>query len=42
MRLRPEDVGIPRTAGRNVSGLRRAELADLADISLSYYTFIEP
>ena len=41
MRLRPEDVGIPRTAGRNASGLRRAELADLADISLSYYTFIE-
>jgi len=41
MRLRPEDVGIARVAGRNVSGLRRAEVAELADISLSYYTFIE-
>jgi len=41
MRLQPEDVGIARVGGRNVSGLRRAEVAELADISLSYYTFIE-
>jgi transcriptional regulator with XRE-family HTH domain len=41
MRLGPEDVGIPRAADRHFSGLRRAEVAQLADISLSYYTFIE-
>lgn len=41
MALQPEDVGIARTKGRNVSGLRRAEVAELADMSLAYYTFIE-
>ena len=39
--LQPEAVGIARTKGRNVSGLRRAEVAELADMSLAYYTFIE-
>ena len=41
MGLKPEDVGIARAKGRNVSGLRRAEVAELADMSLAYYTFIE-
>ena len=41
MRLQPEDVGLPRAAGRHATGLRRAEVAQLADISLAYYTFIE-
>lgn len=41
MRLHPEDVGIARRRGRAGTGLRRAEVAELADISLAYYTFIE-
>ncbi len=41
MRLHPADAGIAGSAGRKVPGLRRAEVADLADISVSYYTFIE-
>lgn len=41
LRLRPEDVGIPRAKGRRTRGLKRAEVASLADISVAYYTFIE-
>lgn len=40
--LRPEDVGVP-TYGerRRVLGLRREELAQLAGVSVSYYTRLE-
>ena len=40
--LRPEDVGLPRyTDRRRVTGLRREELAQLAGVSVSYYTRLE-
>lgn len=39
--LAPEDVGIPRTKGRRRRGLRRVEVAELAQISVAYYGFIE-
>jgi transcriptional regulator with XRE-family HTH domain len=39
--LRPEDVGLPEDAGRRVRGLRRAEVAALANISVQYYTRLE-
>jgi transcriptional regulator with XRE-family HTH domain len=37
----PEDVGIPRLDRRRVKGLRRSEVADLAAVSLTWYTWIE-
>ncbi|SUD47839.1 Helix-turn-helix [Nocardia otitidiscaviarum] len=41
-RLRPEDVGLRETGPRRrVSGLRREELAQLAGVSVSYYTRLE-
>ncbi|MFI5782055.1 helix-turn-helix domain-containing protein [Nocardia sp. NPDC051570] len=41
-RLRPEDVGLPEWPGRRrVNGLRREELAQLAGVSVSYYTRLE-
>ncbi|MGW1991467.1 helix-turn-helix domain-containing protein [Embleya sp. NPDC001921] len=42
-RLRPEDVGLPSTAGRHrrVPGLRREELAQLAGVSVAYLTRLE-
>ncbi|MFF3644324.1 helix-turn-helix domain-containing protein [Streptomyces sp. NPDC002564] len=40
-RLTPECVGLPRTAGRRIAGLRRAEVAALAGISPEYYTRLE-
>jgi transcriptional regulator with XRE-family HTH domain len=40
-RLAPEDVGIQRTKGRKRRGLRRSEVAELAQISVAYYGFIE-
>ena len=41
-RLRPQDVGLPGSLGhRRVPGLRRQEVADLAGVSLDYYTRIE-
>jgi transcriptional regulator with XRE-family HTH domain len=39
--VRPEDVGYPRDPFRRVQGLRREEVADLAGISLEYYTRLE-
>lgn len=40
--LRPADVGIPTAGGRRrVPGLRREELAQLAGVSVAYYTRIE-
>ncbi|WP_441249702.1 helix-turn-helix transcriptional regulator [Kitasatospora sp. McL0602] len=41
-RLRPEDVAVPDFGGRRrVSGLRREELAQLAGVSVDYYTRME-
>lgn len=41
-RLRPQDVGLPEFPGqRRVTGLRREELAQLAGVSVSYYTRLE-
>ena len=40
-RLRPVDVGLPAGARRRTQGLRREEVAHLASISTTYYTFLE-
>jgi|SRR5450755_284000 transcriptional regulator with XRE-family HTH domain len=40
-RLRPSDVGLPVGLRRRTSGLRREEVAQLASISTTYYTFLE-
>ncbi|HEY6425275.1 MAG TPA: helix-turn-helix transcriptional regulator [Pseudonocardiaceae bacterium] len=40
-RLRPADVGLPAGARRRTPGLRREEVAQLASISTTYYTFLE-
>jgi transcriptional regulator with XRE-family HTH domain len=40
-RLRPGDVGLPAGTRRRTPGLRREEVAQLADISATYYTFLE-
>lgn len=40
-RVRPEDVGLPRHGRRRVPGLRREELAQLAGVSVGYYTRLE-
>jgi transcriptional regulator with XRE-family HTH domain len=40
-RLQPEDVGIGRRGRRRVPGLRRHEVADLAGVSLTWYTWLE-
>lgn len=37
----PEDAGIPNWGTRRVPGLRREELAQLAGISINYYTRLE-
>lgn len=39
--LDPEQVGLPTHGYRRVAGLRREELADLAGVSLTYYTRLE-
>jgi transcriptional regulator with XRE-family HTH domain len=39
-RLQPADVGFP-TGRRRTAGLRREEVAQLAGISTTYYTFLE-
>jgi hypothetical protein len=40
--LSPEDVGLPGTGRpRRVPGLRREEVAQLADVSVDYYTRLE-
>lgn len=39
--LAPEDVGIRRAPGRKPVGLSRLEVAELARISVEYYSFIE-
>ncbi|MFF3362188.1 helix-turn-helix transcriptional regulator [Streptomyces misionensis] len=40
-RLTPGDVGLPDGPGRRTPGLRRAEVAELAGISVSWYTWLE-
>lgn len=40
-RLRPADVGLPTGGRRRTPGLRREEVAQLAAISTTYYTFLE-
>lgn len=41
-RLLPQDVGLPGTVGqRRVAGLRREEIAELAGVSVDYYTRME-
>ena len=39
--INPEDVGFPANPGRRVRGLRRTEIAELAGISVEYYTRLE-
>ncbi|MGW1893307.1 helix-turn-helix transcriptional regulator [Streptomyces sp. NPDC002004] len=40
-RLAPADAGLPQAPGRRTPGLRRAEVASLSGISLSWYTWLE-
>jgi len=40
-RLSPEEVGIPRGARRRTPGLRREEVAQLAHIGTTWYTWLE-
>src|SRR3954451_14868655 len=40
-RLSPEEVGLPPGTRRRTRGLRREEVARLAAISPTYYTFLE-
>ncbi|MGW1171290.1 helix-turn-helix domain-containing protein [Streptomyces sp. NPDC001153] len=40
-RLAPGEAGLPDGPGRRTPGLRRAEVAELAGISVSWYTWLE-
>jgi transcriptional regulator with XRE-family HTH domain len=40
-RLMPEHVGLPRGSRRRSPGLRRAEVAQLAGVSVDWYTWLE-
>ncbi|WIB60182.1 helix-turn-helix transcriptional regulator [Curtobacterium sp. MCLR17_007] len=40
-RVRPEHVGLPAGPNRRVAGLRRGEVAVLADVSVEYYSRLE-
>jgi len=40
-RLLPDDVGLPPGSRRRTAGLRREEVALLANLSTTYYTFLE-
>lgn len=40
-KLRPADMGLPITGGRRTPGLRREELAQLAGVGLTWYTWFE-
>ncbi|MDB5407942.1 MAG: putative transcriptional regulator [Rhodospirillales bacterium] len=39
--LKPADVGLPVTGGRRTKGLRREEVAALAGVGLTWYTWFE-
>jgi transcriptional regulator with XRE-family HTH domain len=40
-RIHPEDVGLPPGTRRRTSGLRREELAQLAGVGVTWYTWLE-
>jgi transcriptional regulator with XRE-family HTH domain len=40
-RISPEEAGLPSYGARRVPGLRRAEVAQLAGVSIEYYTRLE-
>jgi transcriptional regulator with XRE-family HTH domain len=40
-RIRPEEVGMPPGGRRRISGLRREELAVLAGVGVTWYTWLE-
>src|SRR6266566_9654849 len=40
-RLQPADVGLPSRSRRRTPGLRREEVAELANIGVSWYTLLE-
>ena len=40
-KLTPADVGLPTTGGRRTPGLRREEVATLAGVGLTWYTWFE-
>jgi hypothetical protein len=40
-RIRPEDVGLPPGSRRRTSGLRREEVAQLAAVGVTWYTWLE-
>lgn len=40
-RITPADVGLPLSQNRRVAGLRRSEVAMLADVSVEYYAKLE-
>jgi transcriptional regulator with XRE-family HTH domain len=40
-RLAPEDAGLPRGRRRRAPGLRRAEVAQIASVSVDWYTWLE-
>jgi transcriptional regulator with XRE-family HTH domain len=40
-RLRPQDVGLPKTAHRRVPGLRREEVAELVGVTSNWYAAFE-
>jgi transcriptional regulator with XRE-family HTH domain len=40
-RLRPDEAGLPASPRRRTPGLRREEVALLASLSVTYYTFLE-
>jgi hypothetical protein len=40
-KLTPTQVGLPGGSNRRVPGLRRAEVAMLADVSIEYYSRVE-
>ena len=40
-KLKPADVGLPVTGGRRTPGLRREEVAALAGVGLTWYTWFE-
>src|SRR5262249_60659071 len=40
-RITPEDVGLPAGSRRRTAGLRREELAQLAGVGITWYTWLE-
>jgi transcriptional regulator with XRE-family HTH domain len=40
-RLRPEQIGLPRSRRRRTPGLRREEVAQLAGVGVTWYTWLE-